>query len=205
MRFVIKPPLSVVFHRFAEGCARLPGIFLCALMLGLCLPLAARAEGVEITRASLENSDDGYRISLGFSFELNRSLEEAIQRGIPLYFTTDVEVTRPRWYWFDEKPVSTSQTTRISYNALTRQYQAAIGGRLQASFSTLDEAMSLVRRPGRWVIAEKGVLKPGETYLLTVRMGLDVALMPKPFQINALNNSDWRLSSDRKQFSFKAE
>jgi hypothetical protein len=205
MRLVIKPPLIAVLSCFAAGWTRLPGILLCVLAFSLLAPPAAHAEGVEITRASLENTDEGYKISLGFSFELNRSLEEAISHGIPLYFTTEVEITRPRWYWFDEKPVSTSQTTRISYNTLTRQYQAAIGGRLQASFTTLDEALSLVRRPGRWLIAEKGVLKPGENYLLTVRMGLDVALMPKPFQVNALNNSDWRLSSDRKQFSFKAE
>ena len=181
--------------------------WLCAVLL-LAITLAApaaRAEGVDITRASLENTDEGYKLSLSFSFDLNRSLEDAIIRGVPLYFTTEVEVTRPRWYWFNEKTLSVSQTTRISYNTLTRQYQAAIGGQLQASFSTLDEAMSLVRRPGRWLIAERGVFKPGEVYNLGVRMGLDVARLPKPFQVNALNNSDWRLSSDWKQFTFRAE
>jgi Domain of unknown function (DUF4390) len=204
MHFVIHPPCPGLLRRLLRGGGVVSALLL-ALLLALCLPLRAHAEGVEITRASLENSDDGYKLAVSFSFELNRGLEDAITRGIPLYFTTDVDLTRPRWYWFDEKTISSSQTTRISYNALTRQYQAAIGGRLQASFATLDEALSLVRRPGRWVIAEKGVLKPGETYSLTVRMGLDVALMPKPFQINALNNSDWRLTSERKQFLFKAE
>lgn len=184
----------------------LAGYLFAALLLAVSLvALPARAEGVEIARAALENTDDGYKLSLSFSFDLNRSLEDAITRGIPLYFTTEVEVTRPRWYWFNEKTLSVSQTTRISYNTLTRQYQAAIGGQLQASFSSLDEVLSLIRRPGRWLIAEKGVFKPGETYNLSVRMGLDVARLPKPFQVNALNNSDWRLSSDWKQFTFKAE
>ena len=36
-------------------------------------------------------------------------------------------------------------------------------------------------------------------------MGLDVAQLPKPFQVNALNNSDWRLASDWKSFNFRAE
>lgn len=202
MRLVIQPFRLREPPRLLRALAGL----LFAIMLTLVIPVSsAHAEGVEITRASLENSDEGYKISLSFSFELNRGLEEAISRGIPLYFTTEVDITRPRWYWFDEKTASASQTIRISYNTLTRQYQASIGGHLQASFSTLDEALSLVRRPGRWIIADKGVLKPGETYTLTVRMGLDVALMPKPFQVNALNNSDWRLSSERRQFQFKAE
>ena len=175
------------------------------LLLAAFAPSAAHAEGVEITRASLESSEDGYKLSLGFSFELTRGLEDAVTRGIPLYFTTDVQLTRPRWYWFDEKAISTAQTIRISYNVLTHQYHASIGGRLQQSFGSLDDALSLVRRPSRWIVAEKGALKPGETYNVAVRMGLDVARLPKPFQVHAMNSSDWRFSSDWERFTFKAE
>ncbi|MGH8806463.1 MAG: DUF4390 domain-containing protein [Noviherbaspirillum sp.] len=169
-------------------------------------PVSVRAaEGVEITRANLEGDEDGYRLTLGFSFELTRGLEDAITRGIPLYFTTEVQLTRPRWYWFDEKAISTSQTIRISYNVLTHQYHASISGRLQQSFSSLDDALSLVRRPSRWVVAENGALKSGATYNVAVRMGLDVARLPKPFQVHAMNSSDWRFSSDWKHFTFRAE
>lgn len=166
---------------------------------------AHAAEGVDITRAELESTDEGYKLALAFSFELTRGLEDAVTRGIPLYFTTEVQITRPRWYWFDEKSVSTAQTIRISYNVLTHQYHASISGRLQQSFNTLDDALSLVRRPNRWVIAEKGSLKRGEAYDVAVRMGLDVARLPKPFQVHALNSSDWRFSSDWTQFTFRAE
>lgn len=176
-----------------------------ALFAPFLAPLPAHAEGVEIRSANLENSEDGYRLALEFSFELTRSLEDAVTRGIPLYFTTEVQITRPRWYWFDEKTISTSQTIRISYNVLTHQYHAAISGRLQQSFSTLEDALSLVRRPSRWIIAENGALKSGEVYNVAVRMGLDVARLPKPFQVHAMNSSDWRFSSDWKQFTFKAE
>src|SRR5260363_112869 len=34
-------------------------------------------------------------------------------------------------------------------------------------------------------------------------MILDTALMPKPFQINAINDRDWKLVSDWKSFDFK--
>lgn len=175
------------------------------LLVPAFLPVSVHAEGVEITRASLESTDEGYKLALGFSFELTRGLEDAVTRGIPLYFTTEVQLTRPRWYWFDEKAISTSQTIRISYNVLTHQYHAAISGRLQQSFNSLDDALSLVRRPSRWVVAEKGALKPGETYNVAVRMGLDIARLPKPFQVHAMNSSDWRFSSDWQQFTFKAE
>jgi len=164
-----------------------------------------RAAEISITQASLEALDDGYRLSTSYSFELNRSLEDALVRGVPLYFTTDVQVTRRRWYWFDEVAVSASRTVRISYNVLTRQYHASTTGQLQQSFSSLEDALSLIRRPPRWMIADKATLALGDVYNVGLRMRLDVAQLPKPFQINALNNSDWRLSSDWKEFSFQAE
>ena len=172
----------------------------CLLAYDICA-----AEGVDVTQAHLENTEDGIKLSSTFSFELNHGLEDAINRGLPLYFTTEVEIRRPRWYWFDEQSIAASETTRLSYNVLTRQYHAAIVGRLQQSFTSLDDALSLVRRPSRWVIADKGVLKSGSVYSVAVRMRLDVAQLAKPLQVNAINNSDWRLSSDWKTFVFKAE
>ena len=62
-----------------------------------------------------------------------------------------------------------------------------------------------MRRPSRWVVAENHVLKAGPAYNVAIRMHLDVAQLPKPFQVNALNNSDWRLSSDWKYFNFKVD
>jgi len=180
---------------------------LAALMLALSLPPSAAraAEGVDIVQAHLEPSDEGYKLSATFAFDLNRGLEDAIMRGFPLYFTTDVEITRPRWYWFDERTIAESNTIRISYNVLTRQYRAAVSGNLQQNFNSLEDVLSLVRRPSRWVVADRNALKTGETYNVAVRMHLDVAQLSKPFQVNALNNSDWRLSSDWKYFNFKVD
>lgn len=177
----------------------------CMLAAALALPVAARSETIEIQRAELEYSDEGYRLALNFSFSLTRALEDAVTRGVPLYFTTEVHLTRPRWYWFDEKAVRASQTTRVSYNVLTQKYHVSVNGRLQQNFDTLDEALSLVRRPPRWLIADRRTLKSGEMYDIAIRMGLDVARLPKPFQVHALNSSDWRFTSEWKQFSFRAE
>ncbi|MDB5842056.1 MAG: hypothetical protein JWQ23_4008 [Herminiimonas sp.] len=172
---------------------------------GLIVSRAHAAEGIEITQAHLESTDEGYKLSATFGVQLNPGLEDALARGIPLYFTTEVEITRPRWYWFDEKAITASQTVRISYNLLTRQYRTVVSGSLQQNFSTLEDALSMIRRPSRWLVAGKGALKPGETYNVAIHMELDVAQLPKPFQVHAMNSSDWRVSSDWKYFTFKAE
>ncbi|WP_151447884.1 DUF4390 domain-containing protein [Lacisediminimonas profundi] len=173
-------------------------------MSALLAPAPARADGVDVMQAHLESGEEGVRLSAAYSFELNRGLEDALGRGIPMYFTTEVAISRPRWYWFDETTLRAAQTTRLSYNVLTRQYRISTGG-LQQSYATLEDALSPIRRPPRWLVAPRGALKSGETYQVSLRMGLDVGQLPKPFQVNAMNNSDWRLSSDWKTFSFRMD
>lgn len=182
-------------------------LHLTTLLLALTFAsLPARAnDGIEVTRARIESTEEGYKLAANFSFDLSQGLVDVINRGIPLYFTTEVRLTRPRWYWFDEKVGNASTTVRISHNVLTHQYYAAIGGRLQLSFSSLEDALSMVRQPSRWVIADKDALKSGQVYNVAVRVGLDVTRLPKPFQVHALNSSDWRFTSDWYQFNFKAD
>lgn len=179
--------------------------FLAFLTLGLFAPDARAADGIEIPHAQLEVAEEGYKLSAGFAFDLNHGLEDAIMRGVPLYFTSEVEIKRPRWYWFDEKTISSAQTMHISYNVLTRQFHVAVLGSVRQSFSTLEDALFLIHRPSRWLVAGKGALKPGEVYNVSVRMSLNLEYLPKPFQVNAINNSDWRLSSNKKYFTYKAE
>ncbi len=174
------------------------------LMLACSMPRAHAADVVDITRAYIESSEEGYKLAASYSFDLNHDLDDAVQHGVPLYFTTEIELTRPRWYWFDEKAIVARQTSKLSYNVLTRQYHVS-GGGLQQSFPTLDDALFLIRRPSRWQVARRGALKVGQTYNVTLRMGMDRDYLPKPIQVNAFNNSDWRLASNKKTFLYTAE
>ena len=165
----------------------------------------ARAADAEVTSAKLETTEEGYRISTSFAFELSHGLVDAIAREIPLSFTTEVELTRPRWYWLDEKTIRSVQTVKIAYNPWTRQYTGTINSGLQQNFSSLEDALALVLRPRRWIVADKASLTPGAVYNVAVKLKLDLSYLPKTFLITSLNNSDWRLSSDTKRFTFKAD
>lgn len=177
----------------------------CQLLLVFACAQAQAADGVEITRAAIESSEDGYRLKAEYVFDLNLGIEDAIQHGVQLYFTTEVQLTRPRWYWYDDRAVSQRQTFRIWYNVLTRQYQVGLVGGMQQSFATLDDAMILIRRPSRWFIAPRGALKPGETYDVTLRMFMDRERLSKPIQISANSNKQWQLESKDKKFQYRAE
>ena len=185
---------------------RLAAVLWIALAVFLTAPGQARADSIAVQRASLQSDNNGWSLDARFDFELNSSLEDAVNRGIPLYFTTDFELSRPRWYWFDEQPVNVSQSIRLSFQPLTREYRVSSvsSGGLQLGFSTLNDALAVIKHVTSWHVIDRGQVRAGETYNASVRTQLDIGLMPKPFQIDAVNNRDWNLSSDWKRFTFTA-
>lgn len=180
---------------------RLAALLWFVLVAGFIAATPAHAESISVQRASLQADGNGWNLDARFDFDLNSSLEDAVNKGIPLYFTTDFELSRARWYWFDEKPVSVSQSIRLSFQPLTREYRVSTGG-LQLGFPTLAEALAVVKHVTSWHVFDRSDVSADETYIASVRMQLDVALMPKPFQIDAVNNRDWNLASDWKRFNF---
>ncbi len=198
----------MTFSRFSRrffGCSRLEQLATSiVLALLLCCGASAWAEGIAVQQASLEaDSVGGWNLDARFDFQLNPSLEDAVNKGIPLYFTTNFELTRGRWYWFDEQTVSTAQSIRLSFQPLTREYRVSSGG-LQLGFESLKEALAVIKHVTSWHVIDRNEADPGETYTASVRMRLDTDLMPKPFQIDAVNNRDWNLSSEWRHFPFTA-
>jgi len=165
-----------------------------ALALAVFIP-PTLAEGIAVSSAVIEPADDGWNLEAAFDVQFSQRLEEAVNRGVPLYFVIEFELSRPRWYWFDEKPVELSRTYRISYTPLLRQYRLAIGN-VSQNFTRFEEVTRVLSRQRGWHVADKGALKKDQVYQAAVRMRLDTAQLPKPFQLNAIASRDWTLASD---------
>ncbi len=168
---------------------------LVACALSLFMSAAAHAEGVEVRNAALVAGDEGYFLEADFEIVLNPTLEEALNKGVPLYFLFEFEVIRPRWYWLNEKVFNTQQQYRLAYNALTRQYRLGLGSLFQ-NFGSLSEALDFLSRVRRRQVLEPGTLSRGGSYTAGVRLRLDVSQLPKPFQLNALASRDWNFGSE---------
>ena len=178
---------------------RLLALVLLAFALGW--TAAAGASNIEISRISLEGNDEGYALDADFQIELNPRLEDAIDKGVALYFEVEFELTRKRWYWFDDS-ISRQLMLRLSYHALTRQYRISSGA-LYQSFSTLADALRVLSRVRSWQVLEPGQVVGGADYQAGLRMRLDVTQLPKPFQVNALTSREWNLASDWRRWPFR--
>ncbi|MBL0142189.1 MAG: DUF4390 domain-containing protein [Betaproteobacteria bacterium] len=155
----------------------------------------ARAEGIVPIRAMVESGSGGYRLDAEFDVRFSPGLEEAVNRGVALYFVVEFELSKPRWYWFDEKPVQLSQTYKITYTPLLRQYRLSAGSAYQ-NFTRFEEVVSALSRVRGWPVADSGALRKQDEYQAAIRMRLDTTQLPKPFQLNAVASRDWNLASD---------
>jgi hypothetical protein len=160
-----------------------------------CAPAAA--ERIEVAGAELRPSADGDSIELNatFDFDLPWTLEDAVNGGVPLYFVVEFELFRSRWYWFDDRRASATLTYRLSYSPLTRQYRLA-RGTLALPYDSLGAALAGLRRVSRWTVFERSALVQGSRHSAQVRMRLDTAQLPRPFQMGALTGRDWTLESE---------
>lgn len=181
------------------SCRNVSEFFRRWLLALLFAPLLVWAAEIEVVNPQLQATEDGYAVSADFRFEFNSRLEEAVSKGVVLYFVVDFELTKARWYWLDERLINRSKTFSLSYHALTRQYRLSTGG-LHQSFVTLNEALAVLSRLRNWVVIERSErtsrLVEGE--MAALRLRLDINQLPRPFQISALGNKDWSLASDWK-------
>jgi hypothetical protein len=166
--------------------------------------IGVMAAALEPSRDAQNTGADALLLNATFEFEMPQALEEAVQKGIALYFNIEFELFRKRWYWFDRKVATNTLTYRLSYSPLTRQYRLARGG-LSQSFESLDEALALLKSVRNWKVADKSILSPREEYEAQVRMRLDVTQLPKPFQVNAITSREWTLASDWREVPVTAE
>lgn len=174
---------------------RLEQALLIALALSVAPAFAAQPHGIEVRQAAITTTDDSYLLEADIDIILSAPLEDALNKGISLYFLLEFELMRPRWYWFNEKTVALQQQYRLTFNALTRQYRIGVGAFYQ-NFPTLSEALQVMSKIRRRADLESGPLTKGASYTAALRLRLDTSQLPKPFNLNALGSREWSLGSD---------
>ena len=176
-------------------------------VLAIAAPLYAQPVPADITQFQVERSDEGVVLSAAVRFELSQVVEEALQKGIPMFFVYEAVLYRDRWYWYDREIARATRHMRLSYQPLTRRWRLTIsptvignsGVALGQSFDTQEEAMAAVQRVSRWKIAEAADVSPDERHNVEFRFRLDVSQLPRPFQIGAVGQADWSISASRNQ------
>ena len=181
-----------------------------ALTLSLLLPCVAKADTpVELQSLKLERQDSALYMSGHWRFELPPALEDALLKGITLYFVTEVEISQERWYVYNQRIAYAERHVRLFYQPLTRRWRVSIspqafnvsglGVSLGQSYDSAEDAMNAVRRIVQWRIANAADYNPEAKQSLAINFKLDLKQLPRPLQIGATGQSDWNISFSKTQ------
>ncbi len=152
----------------------------------------AAADTPDVTEFEVLRAEDGILVSFAVRFDLPRGVEEALIKGVPLYFVAEASVMAERWYWRDRRVASVSRQWRVAYQPLTRKYRVSFGG-LNQSFDALPDALAAVRRVSGWKVAELAQIEEGTRHYVDLSYRLDTTLLPRPMQIGIGGQPEWSL------------
>ncbi|OGB07992.1 MAG: hypothetical protein A3E25_01535 [Burkholderiales bacterium RIFCSPHIGHO2_12_FULL_69_20] len=166
-----------------------------ALLWGLSvLATPAWAQAVELKQLKLERRDGELVLDFSTRLSLGAAIEDALHRGVPLYFNAQAAVYRNRWYWRDERMGRAIRTWRLAYQPLTASWRLSLGG-LSQGYDSLSEALAPLTRVSGWHLLALDKIEPGERYYVEFSFKLDNSQLPQPMQIDL--GGDWKLSVER--------
>lgn len=195
-------------RRFESAWRRLTGLWLAGWLLAVWLLAASSAVAGDqnaVKKASIRATPQGYVLDADVDVAFNSTLEDALSKGINLYFLLELEVTRPgSWWWFDTDIAEPVRKLRIYYHLLLRRYVVE-NGYVTRTAETLDEALAMLGRVRDWQVVERGALRTGRRYDARLRMRLDTDRLPKPLSIGGVAGGDqWELATPWYKWSFDA-
>ena len=179
-------------------------LLLCSGMVMAQTPLVSK-EGTQVKTFQLERTADGIYVSAQLQIELTPTVEEALLKGIPIFFVAQSEVLQARWYWYDRKLASVQRTMRLSYQPLTQRWRLSVAqgaptesNQSQAMgqhFDSLDEALLAMRRITRWRVADAIPHESDGRLDVVFSFELDLDKLPRPFQLGNVGLSDWIIAA----------
>ena len=155
-----------------------------------------RAQGIELVSLETLRQDGDLSLDFEVRLALPKSVEDAMHRGVPVYFVADATLYRNRWYWRDERVARVQRSWRVAYQPLTSIWRVGFGG-FNQNFQTLAEALTAASRSSRWKVADTALLDPESRYYLDFSYRLDTSQLPSPMQIGLGGQAEWVLGVER--------
>jgi len=188
-------------HRASGGPAALVRV-LAVLLLALALALGAQAQpvaGVELLELAATRGAERIEVDYQLRLALPQPVQEAAQRGVPLYFVATASLWKPRWYWRDDRVARVRREWRLSYQPLTDTWRVSQGG-LGQSHATLAEALATMTRSGGWRLADASQGEADGRDYVEFEWMLDTSQLPRPLQIGVTGvggGGQWALRVER--------
>ncbi|WAK01672.1 DUF4390 domain-containing protein [Methylobacter sp. YRD-M1] len=180
-------------------------LLICLFYL-LLWPVSVHADefSASIKKAELTLWEKSYVLSADIDYQLGDRAKDALQNGIPLFWTVLVKVQQHRDYLWNKKLLDKEIRYRIQYHALLNMYRV----RNESSdtvdnFSTLSSALNAMSTIRNIPIMDKADIASDTDYRVGVKVRFERDALPLPLRPVAYINPQWYLSSDWYLWSLK--
>jgi len=150
-----------------------------------------------IRSAQIGLDEDVYELDTQLELRLPPAAIKALEGGLTLRLTYQIEVNRVRRYMLDAGVASIEQEFELNYHALSRRYLVRnLNTGEQQDFGSLDAALARITDVRGLPILDTTLLPAGSTYEGRVRAVLDMASAADAFGWLLFWTDDWSASSD---------
>lgn len=154
------------------------------------------AQGIELVALETHRQDGELTLDFDVRVTLPKAVDDAMQRGVPVYFVAEAALYRTRWYWRDERVARVQRSWRVAFQPLTSTWRVGFGG-FNQSFQTLGEALNAASRSTHWKVADAEKLDADGRHYLEFSYRLDSSQLPSPMQLGLGSQADWVLGVER--------
>ena len=169
--------------------------------------MLAQTNFVSTSELRIYKEEESLVMNTPIQFYLPSAVEEALRKGVAIYFVAHVDVTKDRWFWTDKEVLSVNRFYKLVYQPLTRRWRLNISSSrnnfnepsisLPQWFDQLEDALAAINRAGHWKLMSFNDLELAQHYKITFSFGLDTVSLPKPLQIGLIGQSDWSLQLEK--------
>jgi hypothetical protein len=175
------------------------------LAVALLLPMLAAAGTIELRTGFTEQVDGVHYLNADVRYSLSEDALDALENGLPLDLSIDIEVLRKRGWWPDATEIEFTQTYRVQFQPLTQLYliENLSSGRRQ-SFQSYGAAMAYLGQIQDLPVIDDDRLDPGSRYDIRIRVRLDIKEHPAGLGLVARIWSNSRISSGWYQWTLRS-
>jgi hypothetical protein len=157
----------------------------------------------EVQQAEISIRGTQYVLSADIDYQLSDTAKEALQSGVPLFWTVRIKLVQQRAVLWAKTLMDTSIRYRLQYHALLNMYRVVI---VQAdsteqsgdthNFSTLSGALDSMANLHNLPLIDISAIQSDKQYFVHIKAQFERDVLPLPLRPIAYTDPQWYLSSD---------
>jgi Domain of unknown function (DUF4390) len=157
---------------------------------------AVYADQILINRVSGKIVDGFYFIDADVHLELSEDARDAVESGVPLRFSFDFQVSRPRQFMWDQQILALRRSCQLERHALANKYVVTdLVSQRRAVLTSIDDALEELGRLRNITVGKTHELLLKNALHGRLRAQLDIEALPAPLRPIAYLSPSWHLKS----------